>query len=177
MAKRIQKKERLREKKLKTILWFLIKFNLLAIPLYIILFLNISFESLQILIAYITNETLKLFGYLTTQDGYFITTLIGNKYQLIEISWDSTGWKSLYALTALTLATPVVLKKKLKFLLIGLPALFLINYIRIVSTLLVAFTYGFQYFDIVHLILWREGLIIAVVVLWYLWIWKIKYNY
>ena len=54
--------------------------------------------------------------------------------------------------------------------------LFLLNFVRIVSTILFSLKFGFQYLDIVHTFLWREGLILAVVCVWYLWLKKTKYN-
>ncbi len=174
MAKKMHKKKHLNER-LKTLLWFLIKFNLLAIPLYIILFLNLSYEPLQSFFASITYGTLKLFNYNVAVDSYRISVLMGDQLVQIDISWDSTGWKSLYALFALVIATPIsTYNKKLRFLLIGLPAIFVLNFIRILTTILISLNFGFQYFDIVHTILWREGLILAVVGIWYYWLWKEK---
>ena len=162
---------------LKLILWFLVRFNILAIPLYAILYLNLSFESLQSLIAQIIGILLKLFGYSIAQNNYVISTLVGNTIQNIEVSFDSTGWKSLYALMALVLAVPKMdLGKKLKFLLVGLPSVFILNLLRILTTIVIALEFGFQYFDVVHLFLWREGLIIAVIAIWYVWLKRERYN-
>ncbi len=178
MAKKLQRKEKLIDRnKLKLIILFLLRFNILAIPLYAIIYLNLSFEPLQALIAQITGALLKLLGYGIVQNNHTITTSIGNVIQNIEVSFDSTGWKSLYALIALALAVPRInLYEKLKFLIVGLPILFALNILRILTTILVALEFGLQYFDMVHLFLWREGLIIAVVVLWYLWLRKENYN-
>jgi exosortase/archaeosortase family protein len=101
-----------------------------------------------------------------------IKTSIGS----IDVSWDSTGWKSLYAMTALILATPLNRSYKLKFLAIALPVIFIVNILRIVTTTMISTAYGMQYFDFVHLFLWREGLISAVVALWAIWLWRERHN-
>lgn len=174
MARKIQKKTNLiLRKKLKTIAWFLIKFNLLAIPLYLVMYFNFTLLPLQTFLATLSSYGVKLFGYPVTQDEMFLTS--GSRQ--IEISWDSTGWKSMYALAALVIATPVSdWNKKIRFLFIGVPLVFLINYLRITSTILVSLKFGFQYFDIIHMFLWREGLILAVVAIWYVWLRKERYN-
>lgn len=177
MSKKTKKKIRFFNKKeLKTVAWFLVKFNLLAIPLYTVLYLNLSFPLLQTFFATLSYNTIKIFGYNVTQDGFWLTTFTENGVQKIEISWDSTGWKSMYALAALVIATPISnFFRKLRFIPIGILMIFLINYLRITSTILISLKFGFHYFDIVHLFLWREGLILAVVAIWYLWFRKERY--
>jgi exosortase/archaeosortase family protein len=161
------------EEKLIKILLFLLKFNLLAIPLYIVLYFNFSFSPLQNFLAYLIFQTLKILGYNTSLNGYFL--IIQNFPEIIEISWDSTGWKSLYALTALVLATPLSnFYKKVKFLILALPTLFLINYVRILTTILISIKFGLKYFEIIHTFLWREGLIFAIIAIWALYLLKEK---
>ena len=159
------------QKKLKLILWFLLRFNLLAIPLYLAIYSNFSFQPLQTLFAQMTADILKAQDYVVQQNNQILTIPAGNTIYSIDVSWDSTGWKSLYALAALVLAVPAsTINNKLRFLAIGLPTIFILNLLRIVTTISIALNFGFQYFDIVHTVLWREGLIIAVVVLWYVWL-------
>jgi exosortase/archaeosortase family protein len=158
-----------KNEKLKKILFFLIKFNLLAIPLYLILIFNLSFQPFQNFVATLTTISLKSLGYRVAQDGFTLAIFHSNKLSQLEISWDSTGWKSLYALFALVFATSGDLRKKIKFLIIALPTLFLINILRIVSTIVFALEFGFEYFDLIHLFLWREGLIFFVILFWFIW--------
>lgn len=173
-------KENLR-KKLKTIAWFLIKFNLLAIPLYLAIYYNFSYPPMQKFLTSLSIPFIEFFGYQTSLMDFFgcnVPSIYGFGFEEpVCISWDSTGWKSMYALVALVIATPVIAwKKKLKFLGIGLPLVFLINYLRIVTTILIALKFGWNYFDVIHTFLWREGLILAVVAIWYVWLRKEKYN-
>jgi len=158
-------------KRLIEVLKFIVIFNLLAIPMYVVLYYNLSFEPLKNFLAFLTTKTLNVFGIDAVQQYSFVNLLANNQLLKIEISFDSTGWKTLYALFALTLATPKRRNdEKMKFLIWGLPLLFVVNFLRIVTTILVAVFYGFQYFEVVHIFLWREGLIVAVVLLWYLWL-------
>jgi exosortase/archaeosortase family protein len=176
MARKIQKKKNLiLRKKLKVIVLFLIVFNLLSIPLYLLMYFNFSYSPLQKFLTSASRPFIEFFGYDTTVINYHacnVPAIFGNKFkEPVCISWDSTGWKSMYALAALIIATPVIAwKKKLKFLSIGIPVIFLINYLRIVTTILFALKFGWQYFEIVHTLIWREGLILAVVAVWYVWL-------
>lgn len=182
MVGKIQKKKSLTlRKKLKTVAWFLIKFNLLVIPLYLALYFNLSFPPLQQFLTSLCIPFIELFGYQTSLidlpycnvPSIFIPAF----EKSICISWDCVGWKSMYALAALAIATPFIAwKRKLRFLGIGIPAIFLINYLRIVTTILIGLKFGIEYQDIVHTFLWREGLILAVLVIWYVWLRKEKYN-
>ena len=166
-------KRLLKKNRLKFILWFLLRFNLLAIPLYLAIYTDFSFPPLQTLITQITATILKIQGYNIIQNDQMMLMNVDDSIYSIEVSWDSTGWKSLYALAALVMAVPTSnIKSKLKFLSMGLPMIFVLNLIRILTTILIALNFGFQYFEIVHTLLWREGLIIAVVALWYFWLKK-----
>ncbi|MEM5801866.1 MAG: exosortase/archaeosortase family protein [Candidatus Aenigmatarchaeota archaeon] len=157
--------------KLFLLLRFVFILNILSLPLYLIVYFNLTFTPFQTLLASFISNLLRFSGYSVQQSEHFIKILYSGGILHAEISWDSTGWKSLYLITALTIATPFInFKNKLKFLSIGLPILFSINIIRIFTTLLIALTYGIEYFDLIHTFLWREGLIFAVLFLWLLWI-------
>lgn len=160
-----------RRKELWATAKFLIIFNLLAIPMYIVLYLNLAFIPLQNFIAYLSYEIIKFFGYPISLSYYFLTVTSQQQNYLIEISVDSTGWKTLYVMFALAVATPFIAwKNKIKFLVFSLPFLFVLNLARIVTTIVYSLNYGFQYFDVVHTFLWREGLIFAVLAIWFLWL-------
>ena len=174
-------KKNVLRKKLWAAVLFLVKFNLLAIPMYLVLWLNLSYPPLQTFLTGLVYNNLKLMGYgvelINSPSSSVPLISFSDQLPKIQISWDSTGWKTIYALLALTLATPYSnLKGKVRFLAIGIPALLLLNYIRIITTILISLNFGFQYFNIVHTLLWREGLILAVVAIWYLWLKKVKYN-
>lgn len=176
----VNKKILERRRKLLATLIFSIKLNLLVIPLYILIYLDFSLPSLQNFLAYLISLTLSSLKFPVTSEGknIFIFLTESESYRIIpfEISMDCTGWKSMYLLTALVFASSFELKKNLKFLAITLPFLFIINFLRIVSTIAIALTFGFEFFEVTHNILWREGMVFIVVIIWYLWLRKIKYK-
>ena len=175
MAKGVQKKKGLTTR-LANVLIFLLVLNLLSIPLYIALYTNFSFEPLQQLNAEIVSATLRFVGSVSNPED-FIVNIATDGIQGIEISWDSTGWKSMYAVAALILATPAVkVSKKLKAVFISVGIIFAVNYLRITTTILISAMFGFNLFDIVHTVLWREGLILAVVAVWVVWMRMEKYK-
>ena len=165
--------KKLKRERLIEVLKFILIFNLLAIPMYLVLYYNLSFDPLRYFLAYLTTKFLSVMGIDALQQNSFVNLLANNQLLKIDISFDSTGWKTLYALFALVVATPNRKREsKAKFLAWGLPFLFVLNFLRILTTIMVAVYFGFQYFDVVHILLWREGLIAAVVLLWYLWLVK-----
>jgi exosortase/archaeosortase family protein len=175
------KRKKETRKKLWTVALFLIAFNVLAIPMYLLLWLNLSFPPLQTLLTEMVYSALKILGYsvelVVSQISLIPLIFVPQYAQKILITWDSTGWKTLYTLAALTIATPSVsMREKLKFLAIGLPFLFVLNFVRILTTITFAISYGFQYFEVVHTLLWREGLILAVVLVWYMWLRVVKFK-
>ena len=164
MDKRTQKK-----KIIKEVAWFLVKFNLLLIPFYAITFLDINFYPIQ---EYFTNfvaSILKVFGYSSEVDGIFIYI----ESLVIDISRDCIGWKSIYSVTALVLASPGILKKKLKFLALWISILFVINIFRVVGTILIGLKFGVYYLEIIHKFVWQEIMIIVIISVWYLWLRKV----
>lgn len=170
-------KKKILRKKLWTVALFLIKFNLLAIPMYLALWLDLSYPPLQTFLTELICRTLNALGYnavLVISPTSIIPLIsVSEQSPSIYISWDSTGWKTLYVLSALTIATPfATMKRKAKFLAISLPLLFILNFIRILTTIVIAINYGFKYFEVVHMFLWREGLIFLIVILWYVWLRK-----
>ena len=176
MVKRLQKKERLINR-LLSVLIFLVIFNLLAIPLYVALYTNFSFEPLKELNAKMVSATLKIFNYNVHSEGSTVNLLSNGITQKIDISWDSTGWKSMYAIAALIIATPIsTISKRIKFAVAGVVIIFFINYLRVTTTILISANFGFNWFDIVHTLLWREGLILAVVGVWLAWMRMEKYK-
>ena len=166
----------MRNKKLLALGIFLIKFNLLAIPMYLVIFLNLEFPFLQNFIAFSSHHILTSLGFRLTLDQAFLVSPT-DSHPPIYISTDSTGWKSMYALFALVISTPAsTWKGKARFLAISLPSIFFINLIRIVFTAGFSIRYGFQYFSLLHDFLWSYGLITAIVAVWALWARKLKYN-
>jgi len=158
-----------RKEKQYRILKFLIKFNIFALPLYLLLLTDWQSGWLQSFTADITYNLLQATGIAAERTGNFIAIQLQNGSWGAFINWDCTGWKSFLALFALIMATDFPLKKKAKGLAILLPALFLVNIIRIVFMFHFARGFDLAYFDVVHATIWSWGLIAAILVFWVLW--------
>ena len=173
MDRKISKKK---IKKLLIILDFLIMFNLLAIPMYLAIYFNFEFKPLRETEAYLSSLLLKLFNIPSKASGTSILIKKSTTTYGIDVSWDSTGWKSIYAYFCLIIATPVFLNKKIFSLILGITLIFFINLVRIVSTVAVSFNLSLSYFGFLHTLLWREGMISIVLVFWFIWLLKEKNN-
>lgn len=163
--------------RLKSVLWFLVKLNVLAVPLYLISYFGYSVPEFQNIWAQILSGAMNAFGYTNTVLGHTIGTKVGDSIQQIDFSWDSTGWKSLYAMAALVFASGVgALRYKLKFLAWMLPLVFFVNFLRVFSTVVFSINFGFDYFDLVHGFLWSGLMVVFVIGAWYLLFFKEKVN-
>ncbi len=158
-----------REEKHYRILKFLIKFNLFALPLYVLLVLDWQSGWLQTFTADITYNLLQATGIAAERTGNFIAIQLQNGTWGAFINWDCTGWKSFLALFALVMATDFPLKKKAKGLAVLLPALFAVNILRIVFMFHFARGFDLAYFELVHATIWSWGLIAAILVFWVAW--------
>lgn len=153
---------------LKSSLWFLVKLNILAVPLFLAVHFGASVPQFQDIWAALLNQSLSSLGYETVLNGHIIGLGSEGTIYQIEFSWDSTGWKSLYAMTILVFASGVgSLSGKLRFLAFALPLIFFINFFRVVSTILVSLAFGFEVFDFVHTFLWGSMMVVLVVAIWY----------
>jgi len=159
-----------KKKVVKDVLIFLIKFNLLLIPFYAIIYFDLSFYPLQAAFTNFITSILNFLGYHVSTSGFFL--YLGEKQYPIDISRDCIGWKSAYSLFALVFATPGLIKDKLKFLVIWIPFLFVVNIFRVLITILVGLNFGFQYLEVIHTFLWQEIMIIALLLVWYIWLRK-----
>jgi len=165
MDKRTQKKKIIRE-----VILFLVKFNLLLIPFYGVIIFDINFYPVQEWFANFIGSVLRVFGYNVEIDWIFIYI---EDLPVIDISRDCIGWKSVYSVIALVLASPGLLKKKLKFLVYWIPGLLLINIVRVVGTILIGLKFGAYYLDIIHKFVWQEIMIVVIIGVWYLWLRKV----
>ena len=150
------------------VLRFFIKFNLFAIPLYIILFEGWTLVELQRLVADVTMAALTALGYNPSINGFTISIPVIHGDWAAVINWDCTGWKSLLAFFALVMATDFPNKRKALGLLL-LPAIFVINLLRIIFMFFYVKTYDLANYQLVHNIVWSWGLILTILVLWMIW--------
>ena len=157
-----------KKKAVKEVFIFLIKFNILLIPFYAIIYFDVSFYILQIAFTNFIASILNLMGYQTSTSDFFL--FLGESQYPIDISRDCLGWKSMYSLFALVFATSGLIKDKLKFLAVWVPVLFVVNIFRVLITMLVGLNLGFQYLEFIHTFLWQGIMIIALVLVWYVWL-------
>jgi len=169
MSKTRKMKIKFRQKNLKKILKFLILFNALSIPLYVMIFLNIQLYPLQDLTAKAVFNILNFFGIESNLDDLFISVPTGNGYFAGIIDWDCTGWKSILVFFALVFATETKLEKKLYGLLF-VPLIYFINILRVSFVFYFISIYGVKYFALVHSFLWSFGMIMIVLIFWIMWI-------
>lgn len=169
MVRRPQKK-----KIVKDVFLFLIKFNLLLIPFYAIIILDIDFYPLQIAFTNFLAFVLTSLNYPVKTSGFFM--FVGESEFQIDISRDCIGWKSIYSLFALVFATSGDKKNKLKFLLVWMPVLFVVNIFRVLLTMLVGLNFGLQYLELIHTFLWQQVMIFALIGIFYIWLRKGKLN-
>ena len=144
---------------------FLIKFNLLALPLYIVLALNFDFYALEKATASVVFYLLQALGFNPSISGIMITIPVQNGTWAAFINSACTGWKSAYLFFALVMATPL---KKKAVAMIFIPLIFLINIIRIIFMFWVA-QQSIEYFDIAHALVWSWGMALLVLFLWLFW--------
>jgi exosortase/archaeosortase family protein len=82
-----------------------------------------------------------------------------------------TGYRSILALLALIFAVPGIgLLRKASAFLKFLPVMVIVNYLRVYSTIVLGILFGDEFFNVVHTFLWREGLIIVIILLWTYWL-------
>ncbi|MFA5406043.1 MAG: exosortase/archaeosortase family protein [Candidatus Nanoarchaeia archaeon] len=160
-----------RQKKLWTILKFLVIFNLMAVPLQLIIYFDINFYPLAFIERAQVSFFLNLFGVQHTL--YDVPYQLGQlpaidiNHQILAIGEACTAIRSLIAFTALVLASPKSWKSKKKGLLL-LPIVYLANIIRIITLAFVSLTNP-SLFELVHVVLWREGLVLLIISLWVYW--------
>lgn len=181
--------KKIKRETLVSILIFLFILNILSLPVWIITYFDVTFPRTQTLLASSLEHELNFLNIETKREG-FVLLIANPKMPQIVISADCIGWKSVLLFLALVLATPIKVKAKVKglknkiknffpktkfnALIIGIPIIFAINFLRILTTILIGYYFGISYFNIAHTLLWREGLIFAVLLIWFLWLRKEK---
>ncbi len=155
-----------RNRRLFDTLLFLIRFTLLAAPVYILLWHGWDPVWLRSLNATISSQVLDLVGLETASSGTFLSA----PSILVDVSVDSTGWKSMIAVTALVLATlQEGWRKRLYGIVAGIGLVFIGNIGRITSMVYAVEVLGADY-EFIHTFLWRWGLTILVFGYWTLWL-------
>ena len=166
--KQPKKKFELNRKDAFRILKFLIRFNLFAIPLYLIIISGFQLGFLKDLTTDLSLVLMKITGMDASLSGNLISIPVENGSFAAIIDWDCTGWKSMLALFALIFATDFSLRKKL-YGLVFIPIVYMVNLLRIWFMFYFVSGFGLLYYDIVHAIVWSWGLIFVILVFWVIW--------
>lgn len=161
------------DKQLMRVFKFIVKFNVFAIPLYLVLFMGWTWPPLQKFIADFTFNNLIYMGYSPSINDFLISIPIKNGDWAAVINWDCTGWKSMLALFALIMATDFKIRLK-ALCMILIPVVFFINLLRILFMFFWVKTFDLAYYQTVHTIIWSWGLILTIILLWFLWM---KYDF
>ncbi len=169
----IKKKRKYKYTRLYKTAKFLIKFNLFAIPLYLVIISGFTWPFMMQVTQGIAFAVLRLIGVDAEIADGFIVVPVSNGNFAATVSWDSTGWKSMLAFFALVFATDFSLRKKFIGLLF-IPMIYGINILRIVFMFFFVSKYDVAYYNILHETLWSWGLIITILVLWIAWMKYVK---
>lgn len=155
-----------RNERLFDTLLFLIRFTLLAAPVYLLLWQGWDPVWLRSLDAAVSSHVLNLSGLDTVSSGTYLTA----ESIAVDVSTDSTGWKSMIAVTALIIATMAeTTRKRLLGIFGGITIVFIGNIGRITSMVYAVEVYGADY-ELIHTVLWRWGLTFLVFGYWLLWL-------
>ena len=132
-------------------------------------------------------ETDTLFALLsfTARSSAFVLNIFGNNVEVdgsilasdrcaLNIVNECTAVIPMMILLCAIIAYPSRVNHKLLGLALGLPVLFLLNLIRVVSLFYVG-TYFANYMDTVHLLIWQPLMILAVIAIWLIWASKVGY--
>lgn len=155
----------------KDLFLFIVRFNLYAIPLYMILLTGFHIPAFENAIAGAVSEMLKASDIPATLNENEIRVPMEDRFFNGIIDWDCTGWKSMLAFAALVLATDSSRRKKMKGMLL-IPLIVVINLIRVWFMFYYVSTWGLAGFDFVHFWIWSAGMIATVLVLWIVWMKK-----
>lgn len=149
---------------------FLVKFNVFAIPLYLVMISGWQLPQLIEATAAAVQLLLGAAGVPFERSGLTFSVPVNNGNWGAVINWDCVGWKSMLAAFALVMATDFKLKRKLKGLAVLLPVVYAANLLRIAFLVWFVAAYDTAYFALVHAALWSWGLIAVVAVSWAAWV-------
>ncbi|MBI2173138.1 MAG: archaeosortase/exosortase family protein [Candidatus Aenigmarchaeota archaeon] len=155
-------------KREKRVVLFFVKFNVFAVPLYVLLAVGADFSWLQNAVAGATMELLAAAGISASRDGYLISIPVEGGSWGGFINSDCVGWKSVLAYLALVMATDFPARKKLTGLVL-VPVIFIANLARIFFMFFYVNTWGLAGYGFVHAVVWSWGLLIIVIAAWVAW--------
>ena len=155
------------QRKLYGTVAFLARLAVLSVPVYVIISSGLSLYPLQAAVAYQSGQVFLSLGMEVSASGAEME-VDGFRFLINE---DCTGWKSMLFMTALVLAVPAVAwRKRLAGILAGLPLVWAVNLIRIVSVVLVQQASGAEAALLFHDYVWQLLLVGVVLGIWLAWL-------
>jgi archaeosortase B (VPXXXP-CTERM-specific) len=125
------------------------------------------FHGFMVVTADVTGFLLNLTGRgVVTQD-----TLVSSSQFSFQIVDLCTAVMPMLILTAAVLAFPSRIKEKAFGLLVGLPGIFIVNQVRLVSLFFIG-AYAPGIFETAHLLVWQSLMILLAIGLWLIWVYK-----
>ncbi len=155
-----------RQQQLLQILVFLTKFTVLALPFWLVLHSGWEADAVRAVTAEASAAVLRGIGVDASATGHLLSA--GDL--LVDVTRDSTGWKSVMVFLALVTASRRPLRSKIGAAAAGTVALLVLNLGRVVSMVYAVVVFGIDY-ELLHTVLWRWGLTVAVIGLWTGWLW------
>ena len=160
------------QERLWIVLKFLIVFNLLSIPLHLILYFNVNFYALSFIeraqASFFLNALNMKHSLSDVPYGLERLPAISVNQQVLAIGEPCTALRSIFAFTSLVIASPRKWRSK-KSALILLPIIYNANIFRIVTLVIVGIKAP-GILELVHTILWREGMLALILGLWIYWL-------
>jgi archaeosortase B (VPXXXP-CTERM-specific) len=125
------------------------------------------FHGFMAFTANITGFLLNIMGRNTTVTDTVVSSPQFS-YQIVDLC---TAVMPMLILTAAILAYPSRVKEKAVGLLIGLPGIFIINQVRLISLFFIG-VYAPGIFETAHLLVWQSLMILLAIGLWLIWVYK-----
>jgi len=122
-------------------------------------------QPFTLFIATLARVLLGLFGSAVTQEG----TIVSFGGVSLNILDECNGVPAIIVFLSAILAYPAPLRSKLLGLAIGLPAIFVLNEVRVLSLFLAVRYFSPEVFQILHEYAWQFVIILFAVLLWLYW--------
>lgn len=153
------------QRRLFEVFIFLALFTVFSAPLYLLIESGWEAHTLRAWTAGVSSIVLELIGISNVHSG---TRIVAESF-VVDVSRDSTGWKSVLAFTALVLASRRSLRYTAAGILIGGVVLVGANLLRITSMMYLVAVSTIPY-ELLHTVLWRWGLTFTVLGAWFIWL-------
>ena len=127
-----------------------------------------SMLSLRIFVANSTGTILNALGTGVQVDGTLVSSA---DFSMIIVN-ECTGIISMIILLCAFFSYPCKIKGKLLGIAIGMPTLFLLNLIRVVTLFYIG-TFLPNFFETTHILVWQSIMILAVIAIWIVWTEKV----